>query len=41
MPILPESDYRPGFFLWNGHVQTVYPVLLRPDPAVSPRRERI
>lgn len=41
MPILPKSDYRPGFFLWNGHVQTVYPVLLRPDPPVSPRRERI
>ncbi len=41
MPILPEPDYRPGFLLWNGHVQTVYPILLRPDPPVSPRRERI
>lgn len=41
MPVVPTSDYRPGFFLTNGHVQTVYPVLFRPDPPVRPRRERI
>jgi len=41
MPVLPDSGYRPPFVLWNGHVQTVYPVLFRPLPAIAPRRERI
>ncbi len=41
MPVLALSDYRPPFVLWNGHVQTVYPVLFRPMPKVSPVRERI
>lgn len=41
MPVLAHSDYRPPFVLWNGHVQTVYPVLFRPMPKVGPVRERI
>lgn len=41
MPVLARSDYRPPFILWNGHVQTVYPVLFRPMPAVRPARERL
>jgi len=41
MPVLVHSDYRPPFVLWNGHVQTVYPVLFRPMPKVGPVRERI
>lgn len=41
MPVLADSDYRPPFILWNGHIQTVYPVLFRPMPAIRPARERI
>ncbi|KAB1443296.1 YheT family hydrolase [Pseudodesulfovibrio senegalensis] len=41
MPILPASDYRAPFPFGNGHVQTLYPTLLRPTPQTAPRRERI
>lgn len=41
MPVLDESDYRPTFVFWNGHVQTVYPTLFRPAPPARPEAERI
>jgi predicted alpha/beta-fold hydrolase len=41
MPVLSPSAYDPGFFLTNGHLQTVYPVLFRPMPPTRPQRERI
>ena len=41
MPNLRESAYRPSFIFWNGHVQTVYPTLFRPQPAAHPQPERI
>lgn len=41
MPIVDSSAYRPSFLFWNGHVQTVYPTLVRPVPATHPEPERI
>lgn len=42
MPLIRESAYDPGSaYLRNGHVQTLYPVLLRPKPPVDYRRERL
>ncbi len=41
MPVLPTSDYRIHFPFSNGHIQTMYPTLLRPTPRMSPKRTRI
>jgi predicted alpha/beta-fold hydrolase len=41
MPVLPTPFYRPVFPFTNGHVQTVFPVLFRPDPAIRPRPSRL
>lgn len=41
MPILPTPDYTMPFPFTNGHVQTLYPTLLRTPPSMSPKPERI
>jgi predicted alpha/beta-fold hydrolase len=41
MPILPVPDYRPAFPFTFGHVQTLYPTLLRRTPLAAPKRERM
>ncbi|MEG2173558.1 MAG: alpha/beta fold hydrolase [Desulfovibrionaceae bacterium] len=40
MPLL-KASYTAPFWLRNGHVQTLWPVLFRPKVAVSYRRQRI
>jgi len=40
MPLIPESPYRPPFYLFNGHLETVLPSLFRKISA-SYKRERI
>lgn len=41
MVLLPTPDYRPPLPLRSGHLQTLFPTLFRPVPAVHPKRERI
>jgi hypothetical protein len=41
MPILSVSSYRAPWFLSNGHIQTIYPILFRPRPKIAYERERI
>lgn len=40
VPVI-RSSYRPPWFLRNGHLQTIYPILFRPRPKVSYDRERL
>ena len=40
MPIIEES-YKPGLFLRNGHIHTIYPALFRKPMAVDWQRERL
>ena len=41
MPILANPAYRPPFPFTSGHVQTLYPTLLRRPPHTHPQPERI
>ncbi len=41
MPLVEPSSYRPPWYMGNGHVQTIWPVLYRPRPTVKYRRQRI
>lgn len=41
MPLVSESRYHPPFYLFNGHLQTIVPSLLRTVPDVKYRRERL
>lgn len=41
MPCLDRCDYTPCFPFTNGHIQTVFPTLFRPLPAVAPKRRRL
>lgn len=41
MVLLSDSSYTPPPFFVAGHLQTVYPTLLRPIPVTRPKRERI
>jgi len=41
MPLVEPSSYCPPWYLGNGHVQTIWPVLYRPRPEVKYQRERI
>lgn len=41
MPLLPNSSYKRPKWLFNGHLETIYPALLREVVFKSPRRERI
>ena len=41
MPYLPETDYRSPFYLFNGHLQTIIPSLVRRVKGVTYARERI
>lgn len=41
MPLVNPSTYRPPWYLGNGHVQTIWPILYRPRPEVRYERERI
>ena len=41
MPYLAESDYRPPFYLFNGHLQTIVPAVMRRVAAAGYVRERI
>ena len=41
MPILPAPIYAPLLPFRNGHIQTIYPTLFRPQPQTLSRRERI
>ncbi len=36
-----QSDYRSPFYLFNGHLQTIVPAVLRKVSGVRYRRERI
>lgn len=41
MPVLPKPDYRPPFPFFSGHLQTIFPTLLRRTPRTQPIPERI
>ncbi|MBW3129340.1 YheT family hydrolase [Hymenobacter profundi] len=41
MPFIAESRYRPPFYLFNGHLQTIVPSLWRSVPEVHYQRERV
>ena len=41
MPLIAESHYHPPFYLFNGHLQTIVPSLLRTVPDVTYERERL
>ena len=41
MPILTTSDYRPPFYLFNGHLETIVPSAFRKIADVSYQRERL
>lgn len=41
MPILPKPDYRPSFWQFNAHVQTIFPSLLRKVNFKYQQRERL
>jgi uncharacterized protein len=41
MPLIPSSYQDSPFYLFNGHLQTIVPGVLRRSPAVHYRRERI
>ncbi|MBC7449673.1 MAG: alpha/beta fold hydrolase [Hymenobacteraceae bacterium] len=41
MPLIPTPAYRPPALLWNGHLQTIVPALLRTVSGVAYVRERL
>jgi predicted alpha/beta-fold hydrolase len=41
MPVIPQSAYKPPFYLFNAHLQTIIPSLLRKVEGVEYKRERI
>ncbi|HSI89920.1 MAG TPA: alpha/beta fold hydrolase, partial [Adhaeribacter sp.] len=41
MPVLPAPDLKSPFYLFNGHLQTILPSLLRSVKNVTYRRERL
>jgi predicted alpha/beta-fold hydrolase len=41
MPLIEHSSYHPPWYLTNGHVQTIYPILFRRRPEIAYRRERL
>ncbi|KAA9333597.1 YheT family hydrolase [Adhaeribacter soli] len=41
MPLLPSPDFRKPFYLFNGHLQTILPSILRKVKDVNYTRERI
>ncbi|GAB2957940.1 alpha/beta fold hydrolase [Hymenobacter coalescens] len=41
MPLVTDSRYRPPFYLFNGHLQTIVPSLLREVPEVQYQRQRV
>ena len=41
MPVIPSAYQSNPFYLFNGHLQTIIPSLLRRVPPISYRRERI
>lgn len=41
MPVLDSDSYRPPFWQWNGHIQTIYPSLYRKVPGICYQREQI
>lgn len=41
MPLLEQSNYNPPFGFCSGHLQTIYPALLRKLPLTTTERERI
>ncbi len=41
MPIISANTYLPRFPFTNGHIQTIFPILFRKRPQLSPKRERI
>jgi predicted alpha/beta-fold hydrolase len=41
MPLIPQSDYKPPFYLFNAHLQTIVPGLFRKVEGVHYTRERI
>ena len=41
MPLLPNSDFKRPKWLFNGHLETIYPALLRKVNFQAPTKERI
>ncbi|GGF20961.1 YheT family hydrolase [Hymenobacter cavernae] len=41
MPLVAHSPYQPPFYLFNGHLQTIVPSVLRSVPEVRYQRERV
>ena len=41
MPIAQQPSYRPPFWQFNGHIQSIYPSLFRKVPFTYARRERL
>ena len=41
MPLVAHSRYQPPFYLFNGHLQSIVPSLLRTVPEVRYERERV
>lgn len=41
MPLISTASYRPPFWQWNGHVQSIYPSMFRKISFEYDRRERL
>jgi len=41
MPLLQQSSYSPPKWLFNGHLETIYPALFRTVDTPTPQKERI
>lgn len=41
MPLLTSSNYRPPKWLFNSHLETIYPAIFRTIEIIKPIRERI
>lgn len=39
--MIVSSSFQPAWWLRGGHAQTIWPSVLRPRPALAPRRERV
>jgi predicted alpha/beta-fold hydrolase len=41
MPLLQSTNYRPPKWLFNSHLETIYPAIFRRIEIINPKRERI
>lgn len=41
MPVITQSSYKPPSYLFNGHLQTIYPAIFRKVKGINYEREKI